>query len=148
MKQTRIVLFAPVFFILSCVSSSNTENIEKWKAEVVEAEKNFNDMAEQEGIAKAFATYAAKDGVIKRNGKLVLGQEAIATWYQNDSKPNETLTWKPDYVDVSNSGDLAYTYGSYIFTTIDSTGASKKKTGSFHTVWKRQDDGSWKFVWD
>lgn len=141
-------MLVPVFFILSCVSSSNKENIEKWKTEVVEVEKNFNDMAQQEGIVKAFATYAAKDGVIKRNGKLILGQEAIVTWYQNDSKPNETLTWKPDYVDVSNSGDLAYTYGSYIFTTIDSTGTRKEKTGSFHTVWKRQDDGSWKFVWD
>jgi ketosteroid isomerase-like protein len=141
-------VLAPVFFILSCVSSSNKENIEKWKTEVVEVEKNFNDMAQQEGIVKAFATYAAKDGVIKRNGKLVMGQEAIVTWYQNDSNPNEILIWKPDYVDVSNSGDLAYTYGSYILTTIDSTGTRKEKTGSFHTVWKRQDDGSWKFVWD
>ena len=58
------------------------------------------------------------------------------------------LVWKPDYVDVSESGDLAYTYGKYTFTSRDSTGRKVVSKGIFHTVWKRQEDGSWKFVWD
>jgi len=78
----------------------------------------------------------------------VIGNEAIRQWYENADKPNQTLTWEPDYVDVSSSGDLAYTYGTFVFTSIDSTGITNENTGKFHTVWKRQVDGVWKFVWD
>jgi ketosteroid isomerase-like protein len=43
---------------------------------------------------------------------------------------------------------MAYTYGSYIFTTIDASGNKQESRGKFHTVWKKQADGSWKFVYD
>jgi ketosteroid isomerase-like protein len=49
---------------------------------------------------------------------------------------------------VSACGDLGYTWGSYTFTATDSLGATHRSEGIFHTVWKRQPDGSWKFVWD
>lgn len=67
---------------------------------------------------------------------------------QNDVRPNETLTWKPTFVDVSKSGDMAFTYGDFVFTYLDSLGNKKQNKGIFHTVWKRQNDSSWKFVWD
>ncbi len=136
-----------MIFMISC-NTSDSNSIEKWKMEIEQVEKEFNDLAQEEGITKAFATYAANDGVIKRKGKLIKGKQAIAEWYQKDSKPNESLTWKPDFIDVSSSGDLAYTYGTYIFSSVDSTGTARENTGTFHTVWKRQADGSWKFVWD
>ena len=132
----------------SCSSPANNDGIEKWKSEIREVEKKFNNLAQKEGLVKAFSAYAAEDAVIKRNGQLVIGNEAITRWYENADNPNQTLTWKPEYVDVSSAGDLAYTYGTYIFTSIDSTGATNENTGNFHTVWKRQVDGSWKFVWD
>ena len=61
---------------------------------------------------------------------------------------DEKLIWKPDFVDVSASGDLAYTYGAYTYSYKDSTGAIVEQGGIFHTVWKRQADGGWRFVWD
>jgi ketosteroid isomerase-like protein len=56
------------------------------------------------------------------------------------------LTWSPDFIDVSASGDMAYTYGKYNYTTTDSLGNVSEIEGIFHTVWKRQADGNWKFV--
>lgn len=137
-----------VFPFVGCNSPATDSEIEKWKAEIVAVEKAFNDMAQQEGLVKAFEFYAADDGVIKRGKKVIQGKEAIAKWYQNDVKPNEILTWRPTFVDVSQAGDLAYTYGDFIFTYPDTLGKLKENTGIFHTVWKRQVDGSWKFVWD
>ncbi len=141
----------PIFLLLVVISCNKPEtdgNIELWKSEVLQTEKDFNDMAQEQGLVAAFHYFAANDGVIKRNKKIIQGKAAIQEWYQNDVRPNEMLTWKPAFVDVSNSGDLAYTYGNFVFTSIDSTGAQKENTGIFHTVWKRQQDGSWKFVWD
>ena len=30
----------------------------------------------------------------------------------------------------------------------DSTGKTNENRGAFHTVWKKQKDGSWRYVWD
>ena len=133
---------------MACHRPTKHGDVEKWKAEIVTAEKNFNDLAQKEGIQKAFQTYAAEDAVIKRGENIIKGNSAITEWYRKDKAGNETLSWKPDFVDVSDSGDLGYTYGSFTFTSVDSSGNKKESVGKFHTVWKRQADGSWKFVWD
>ena len=141
-------IIALLFLIISCSPSNNEEELKKWKAEIAAAEKAFNDMAQKDGLVKAFEFYAAHDGVIRRGKKVIQGKKAIHDWYKEDVKPNETLTWTPTFIDVSKSGDLGYTYGDYVFTYPDSLGNLKQNKGIFHTVWKRQTDGSWKFVWD
>jgi ketosteroid isomerase-like protein len=125
-------------------------SIEKWKKEIIETELAFAQMAQKEGISKAFLTYAAEDAVLMRNNSLIIGMESIRESFNNQKTElgSVSLTWKPDFVDVASSGDLGYTYGKYVYTVIDSTGNEKTDTGIFHTVWKRQPDGKWKFVWD
>lgn len=141
---------ASIFLLIltACDSTPDAAKMEQWKAEIVAVEKEFNDMAQKDGLIKAFEFYAAEDGVIRRRKQIIKGKTAIAQWYEKDVRPNETLTWKPTFVDVSQSGDMAYTYGDFVFTYPDSTGNMKTNTGIFHTVWKRQVDGSWRFVWD
>ncbi|NER16122.1 YybH family protein [Spongiivirga citrea] len=147
MKQNILILVLLLFISIGC-TDRNQNDLENWQAEIIKVEKDFNDMAQKDGLIKAFEFYAAKDGVIRRGKKVIKGKEAIANWYQKDVRPNETLTWKPTFVDVSESGDLAYTYGDYVFTSLDSLGNKKENKGIFHTVWKRQKDGNWRFVWD
>jgi ketosteroid isomerase-like protein len=43
---------------------------------------------------------------------------------------------------------MAYTYGKYLWKVKDTTGKIQEFKGVFHTVWKRQSDGSWKYGWD
>lgn len=131
-----------------CSCTFKNPPIEKWKEEVIKVEKEFNDMVQQKGIDVAFEYFAAETGVIKRGKKVIKGKDAIRQWYEKDMKPNETLTWVPTFVEVSQSGDLAYTYGDFVFTYPDSMGVLKQNKGIFHTVWKRQEDGSWRYVWD
>jgi len=107
-------------------------------------------MASSNGIAQAFLFYAAEDAVLERNYVLIKGKQSIADKLKknNSNSMEVTLSWKPDFVDVSNSGDLGYTYGKYQYVSIDSLGNKQESEGIFHTVWKRQKDGSWKYVWD
>jgi ketosteroid isomerase-like protein len=137
-----------LLFILALSCKAPSDNTEKWKAEIENAELSFSEMAETDGIQNAFLAFAAEDAVLKRNNKLVLGKQAIADRFENEGPNTASLTWKPEFVDVSQSGDLGYTYGYYKLVSTDSTGSVNESTGVFHTVWKRQDDGSWKFVWD
>jgi len=124
-------------------------SMERWKKEILETEQNFAKMAMEEGIEKAFLYYAAEDAVLLRNNNLITGKDAISQYFGEQKQEDEvSLTWEPDFIDVAKSGDLGYTYGKYIFTSTDSNGNKVESKGIFHTVWKRQMDGSWKFVWD
>ena len=137
-----------LLLISACKRSEKTDDLENWKAEIITVEKAFNDMAQEKGLEKAFEFYAAKDGVIRRGKNIIKGKQAIGNWYKEDVKPNETLSWIPTFVDVSASGDMAFTYGDYTFSYLDSLGNKKVSKGIFHTVWKRQKDGSWRSVSD
>ncbi len=123
---------------------------ENWKSEILEAERNFAQMAAEEGIAVAFMTYAAEDAVLMRDEKLIMGRKELKEYFasQRSAASDLSLTWTPDFVDVSASGDLGYTYGKYKVSFTDSVGTVKEHQGVFHTVWKRQKDNTWKFVWD
>jgi len=150
MKTKMKLLIAAVLLLFSCNAESEKDAVEKWKKEIVEAEHNFALMAAEEGISKAFMAYAAEDAVLMRNNKLHIGKENLSLLFESQaSKPmDEKLSWKPDFVDVSASGDLGYTYGQFTYSFTDSTGTTLESKGVFHTVWKRQADGSWRFVWD
>lgn len=132
------------------ISCNPKENLtEKWKKEIMDAEVAFSKLVQEEGMQKGFLTYAADDVVVKRGEELIIGIDSLKKSY-TDEKKSETinLSWKPDFVAVSSSGDLGYTYGKYRYITTDSVGDTTTQTGIFHTVWKRQEDGEWRFVWD
>ena len=120
--------------------------IDTWKNEIIETELEFSNMAQKEGMNTAFLAFVADDGVLLRNDKLIKGKDSITSYMKNSD--SRGLAWKPNFVDVSNSGDLGYTYGEYTYTYQDSLGNDVVSKGIFHTVWKRQQDGKWKFVWD
>lgn len=150
MKAIATLLIACFAFLFSCRSESRADKTAQWKQEIFQAEADFARMALEKGIEPAFLAFAAEDGVMMRNNQIVRGREEIRQWFANrPSDPSKIiLDWKPDFVEVSASGDLGYTYGPYTLTVTDSTGASQTQTGIFHTVWKRQADGAWRFVWD
>lgn len=139
-----IVLTALVY---SCHAPTSTATHEKFKSELFAVEKEFCAMAQSESVQKAFVYFAADSAVILRKGQLLKGKEAIRMQY--DSFPHGAkLEWTPDFADVSASGELGYTYGKYTYTSTDSLGHTTQSGGIFHTVWKRQPDGQWRFVWD
>ena len=144
------MLHLPVFLMVTMLMGcgSRQDSLEKWKNEIAETEKEFAAMAQQEGIPEAFLAFAADDAVLMRNNVLVIGKEAMKESLESGSGQNASLSWKPDFVDVSSCGDLGYTYGKFVYTLTDSLGNTQEIEGVFHTVWKRQEDGSWKFVWD
>jgi len=117
---------------------------EKSKSEVMQVERDFAQMAKDKGIAEAFYAFADDSAVIKRGLTLFKGKEAIRNFYAHQTAGE--LQWSPDFADAS--GDLGYTYGQFIYAEKDSKGKVNEIKGYFHTVWKKQKDGSWKFVWD
>jgi ketosteroid isomerase-like protein len=133
--------------LIGCVSGQE-QSIEEYRREIAKAEKAFAELAAREGVGAAFLVFAAEDAVLLRGKRMISGKAEIEKYFASSPLSDVKLTWEPSFIDVAQSGDMAYTYGSYIFSAKDTAGAAMEETGIFHTVWKRQDDGSWKFVWD
>ena len=147
LKLLPILAFAGIL-ISSCANKSS-KDAESVKTEIIQAEKDFEKMASEKGIAEAFAYYADTNAVIKRqNDTLIKGRENIRNYYSGDFYKTAKVNWSPDFVDVSDDHSMAYTYGKYLWQSTDSTGQPIEFKGVFHTVWKKQQDGSWKYVWD
>ncbi len=140
---STFIIFA---FCLSCTHPLNPEVLKK---EIFQTEKAFEKMAAEKGIPEAFAYFADSNAVIKReHDTLISGRENIGAHYAKQDLRGVTVTWTPDFIDVSPDGQLGYTYGHYLwkFPVNDST--VQESRGVFHTVWKRMGNGEWRYVWD
>lgn len=146
-KGIRMVMISLIVLMAGCSGGSEEDLRAKAKEEILQAEKAFQQMAREKGIAEAFSFFADEEGIVLRGDSLVKGKEIIRSYYSS-RKGSLELNWTPDFVDAASSGDLGYTYGHYTFTATDSTGTKREGSGVFHTVWKKQADGSWRFVWD
>ena len=105
--------------------------------QIDDAERAFAQAVAQSGIAAGFRQFAAPDAVMFLPDPVPAGPElAGARW------PGELL-WRAQYVGVASSGDLAFSAGPSLLR-----GAGRPSGGFYLTVWKRQPDGSWKFVVD
>ena len=141
-------LFFVCLLLTDCTTGIDKGGIETAKAELVQTEKAFEAMAKEKGLSVAFSYYADSSAVLNRGSYVIHGKDSIRLFYQAPRFKGVKLAWKPDFAEVSKSADLGYTYGKYTFTTQDSTGQIASSKGIFHTVWKRQTNGQWRFVWD
>lgn len=150
MYKISLLLISSFLLLSSCNQTADTTgSVENAKTEIAQAEKDFEKMAAEKGIAEAFWFYADSNAVIKRNNDSIIhGKEGIKGFYSKDFYNSASVKWSPDFIDASADGRMGYTYGKYLWQSKDSTGKPIEFRGIFHTVWKKQPDGAWKYVWD
>jgi len=121
---------------------------EKLRAEVAAMEDAFCAMAKEKGLLAAFSHFAAPDvAFIDTDPRKFRGPAAVQERIGPD-KPGISLTWSAMFTDVSDDGTLGYNYGRYESRGPGADGQVHTHAGFFLTIWKRQPDGSWKYVMD
>jgi ketosteroid isomerase-like protein len=105
---------------------------------VVEAERAFARAAQKDGVQAAFLRYSAPDGIVFQPGPVAAKQALAAR-----PIPPGALKWWPVYAGIAESGDLGFTTGPFVVGDGERTGH-----GWYFTVWKRQPDGSWRWLLD
>jgi len=135
-------VFLPALILCSCIQQQ-ADMREKSKQEIMDADRAMSVLAAKEGFHQALLTYA-DDSVIKpKEGEFpVIGKSALETSW---AKATETknITWEPFRAEAARSGDLGYSIGNWKFVMKDTT-----LFGNYYTIWKKQSDGKWKFVFD
>ena len=106
---------------------------------LINAERAFAKKSMETNAKEAFLAFIADDGMLFTPDP-VSGKEA----WQKRPAPDYTLDWWPTYSDISRSADLGWNTGPYVITLKD----GKHLYGYFSTVWRKQADGTWRFVTD
>jgi ketosteroid isomerase-like protein len=121
---------------------------EKLKTEVAKMEDAFCAMAQEKGLLAAFEHFAAPDvAFLDVDPRQYRGIEAVRQRMGPD-QPGVKLTWSAMFTDVSDDGTLGYNYGRYERKATGPDGKETTRGGFFLTIWKRQPDGTWRYVMD
>ncbi|MBL8774112.1 MAG: DUF4440 domain-containing protein [Phenylobacterium sp.] len=104
-------------------------------APVVAAERAFAADGLALGIQASFFKHSAPDGI-------VFGPEPILAKaaFGEPQPKGPPLVWWPLWAGIARSGDLGFTTGPYTF--------DGQPRAWYFTVWARQPDGSWKWLYD
>ncbi|MCU0284755.1 MAG: nuclear transport factor 2 family protein [Acidobacteria bacterium] len=121
--------------------------------EVVDTEKAFSDYSVTKGQLAAFYQYMDDNGIVLGTGGDPKSKQYFAGALEKKRKENQTspgkLEWEPLYSYVAASGDMAYDYGTYLYTPAKMDDNAKVSRGYFLTVWKKEKNAKdWKFVFD
>ncbi len=147
MKNWLIVGIILVISSCNFLDKKPTQSSDQLKAKqsMMDADKAFSKLCEEKGMRKAFIEYIDDKGVLLRPGKMpIVGADAIDFLTQVEDK-SFSLSWEPKGAMIAKSGDLGFTYGIYSMKTEPADSLQK---GTYVSIWKKNDDGSWKFVLD
>jgi ketosteroid isomerase-like protein len=151
MKTFLIVPVAALLIVIIAAPSTRplASASEKATADTLrQLEGEFMKAAGERGSA-GYMSYYADDAVeVPNGGPIIQGKVNIAKGMGFLDQKDNHLTWTPVGADISASGDLGYTYGTYEFRSKDKDGKPVVDHGKYTSIWKKQRDGSWKVVLD
>jgi hypothetical protein len=106
---------------------------------VIAAERAFAARASEIAWIPAFREFVAPDGQLAQPDGYANAREQLA---QSPDDGNRNLFWWPAFAGISRSGDFGFTTGPVSF--------DEARTPRVHyfTVWRRQPDGAWKWIYD
>jgi ketosteroid isomerase-like protein len=120
-------------------------SIEAGRASLVEADRRLLEAAKSEGLGTAMSENATDDSRVHRSGRLpIIGKQSIRSYFSE--KPYAIL-WEPIRADVSTSGDLGYTHGTYEMKN-DLSQAQPAEKGYYVRVWVRSGESKWGMALD
>ncbi len=108
-------------------------------APIVAAERAFAADAPVLGLTASFNRWAVPDAVMIGDGQV---QTVRNVFPPEIPRPADEirLEWWPNFAGISRSGDLGFTTGG--------VAVNGRRTGHYFTIWQKQADGSWRWVYD
>jgi len=135
------ILLLGLFFLSACAHTQPAPDPASpvTTAPVIDSERAFAARAGEIGWLPAFREYTAPDGEMGQPAGYV---NAAAELANSPDDGNRNLFWWPAFAGIARSGDFGFTTGPV------SVDEARTPRGHYFTVWRRQPDGSWKWIYD
>ena len=95
-----------------------------------------------------FATFIDPDARFVNNKVLRAPEAIVDAWSVFFADDGPSIRWRPQFVEVLESGDLALTRGPYRIIDKNDKGEMTEGWGTFNSVWRLTADGEWFVVFD
>ncbi len=133
MRIQALILFAA----LAVAACSNRDTAPD-AGPVIAAERAFAAEAGEIGWVEAFAAHSTDEAVL-----LAAGPENAHVSLAGIDPANRgdtSLAWAPEFAGISRGGDIGFTTGPF--------NGDDTAFGQYFTVWRLQNDGTWKWIYD
>ncbi|MCH8082256.1 MAG: DUF4440 domain-containing protein [Proteobacteria bacterium] len=112
-------------------------------------DREAGNLAREKGLLAAYSAFFAEDGIQLDDGKEMIDEGLLAIMQDYENIPKGTsVSWVPMGGGVAESGEMGYTWGRWSNVVVDDNGIMVDTYGKYVTIWKKQQDGSWKIALD
>ena len=155
MKYFSLALLT--FVVYSCNTSQQQDNKgvssgaqkDSLRTLLMNVDRSWSERSRQKGYHASRLDFASDSAIDLLDGEMPLhGIKEIKQYAATHPDSSYTLEWKPLRCAVATSGDIGYTYGGWTMHTKTKQQSDTSLYGDYITVWKKQTDGSWKYVVD
>ena len=140
--------FTFILMLLLFPACETELDLEAERQTLLATDRDFAAMSVREGAAKAFNQFLADRAIQLPAGRApVFGRETIYRQMVSSSD-SYVLNWDPQHAELAASGDMGWTWGTYVLSTTGDDNETAESHGKYLNVWEKQDDGFWRVVVD
>ena len=145
----RLAISLILAFSMGCQPSAPPPGPSADPSELMAADRAFAKATATKGVEGWVEAFADNGAMLPAGLPIVRGRKAIRDLMSPafESEGFE-FQWEPEEADIAASGDIGYTIGRYERTVTGPDGTSNTTTGKYVSIWKRQEDGTWKVAVD
>ncbi|MCU7551381.1 DUF4440 domain-containing protein [Chitinophagaceae bacterium LB-8] len=139
-----------VIIVLATVSCSQPKVDLKAEGEkVMQLSREWSQIASTGDVEKTVSYWSDDAYMVSAAQPPLKGKQAIRQMVIDSYKiPGFRISWQPQSVEVSESGDMAYLIENTQVSFSDSTGKTVTQHSKAVSIWRKQSDGTWKNVVD
>jgi ketosteroid isomerase-like protein len=139
--RRALVGAACLLMVAGCTVTPPRPDIAELQRQVADTERAFaKTMADRNHAA--FVTFLSADAIFFTSAKPLHGRQEVADfWKRFYEKPDAPFSWKPETVEVLESGTLALSTGP----VFDAKG---KNFATFTSIWRLEAPGTWRIIFD
>jgi ketosteroid isomerase-like protein len=139
--RTFLIVSAILTLLAACGTTTTRADRAELERQVAETERAFaKTMADRDHAA--FTSFLSDETVFFSGDTPLRGKQSVAdAWKRFYEKPAAPFSWRPQVVQVLDSGTLALSNGP----VFDPSG---KCIGSFLSIWRQEAPGAWRIVFD
>ena len=124
-----------------CAAAPPRPDVAELARQVADTERAFaRTMADRNHAA--FVMFLAPDAIFFSGAKALRGSQTVAgAWKRFYEGPSAPFSWKPETVEVLDSGTLALSSGPVFDPAV-------KNVATFSSIWRLEAPGAWRIVFD
>jgi ketosteroid isomerase-like protein len=147
-RSLRVFLFA-LLAVSAAVTHARAADMDSRAQVLIKLDDEWSKTAATKDAHKVASYYAENALAYPPNDVQANGRDAAEkVWASFFAAPDFKIAWKTTHAEVSKSGDMGYTAGTYEDSYTGPDGKTVSEKGKYVCVWAKQKDGSWKAAHD